>query len=137
MDMAGYSPAIFILGVSGVSFYRRHAVTIFWTMVAIVYVIAIMPHRQAPDLGAGDKINHIAAFLILTLLGRGAWRRDPAWRLGLGLSLFGALIELTQAIPILNRDASIWDWAADSVAVLVVLAISHLRDRRILARAAD
>lgn len=134
--MAGYSPAIFISGGAGVRFYRRHAVAIFWISVAIIYAIAIMPYDEAPDLGAGDKINHIAAFLTLTLLGRGAWRRDPAWRLGLGLSLFGALIELTQAIPILNRDASIRDWAADSAAVIVMLAILHVLDRRLPAGAA-
>ena len=135
MDVAGYSPAIFISGDDTVRFYRRHAVAIFWTLVAVVYAIAIMPSSQAPDLGAGDKINHIAAFVTLTLLGRGAYRRDPAWRLGVGLSLFGALIELTQAIPILHRDASLWDWAADSAAVIAVLAIIHLIDRRFPARA--
>ena len=108
---------------------RRHAVTIFWVMVAIIYALAIMPAPQAPDLGAGDKVNHIAAFVVLSLLGRYAHRRDPVWRLGLGLSLFGALIELTQAIPILRRDASFWDWVADSAAILLTLAVSLAVER--------
>lgn len=99
-------------------------------MTAIVYALAIMPSSQAPDLGAGDKINHIAAFLTLTLLGRSAYRFEPGWRLGVGLSLFGALIEFTQAIPILNRDASLWDWAADSAAICVVLALSMALEKR-------
>lgn len=110
--------------------YRRFRVPFFWALVAGTYVAAILPNRQAPDLGAGDKINHIAAFLALTLVGRAAYRRTPAWLLATALSLFGVLIELTQAIPILQRDASIWDWVADSIAILVALGIAALIERR-------
>ena len=46
-----------------------------------------------------------------------------AMRLLIGLSLFGALIEVLQAIPVLQRDSDIWDWVADTAAVTVVLAI--------------
>jgi hypothetical protein len=118
-----------------VKLYRRHAVPFFWAMIAVVYALAVMPSSQAPDLGAGDKINHIAAFLTLTLMGRAAYRAQPGWRLGVGLSLFGALIELTQSIPILRRDASAWDWAADSAAICVALTLSMAFERRIPARA--
>jgi hypothetical protein len=119
-----------------VRFYKRHAIAIFWAVVVIVYALAIMPAPRAPDLGAGDKINHVAAFLTLSLLGRYAYRGDPVWRLALGLSLFGALIELTQAIPVLRRDASFWDWVADSTAVLLALAVSLVVERRFRSRTA-
>ncbi|WP_414886668.1 MULTISPECIES: hypothetical protein [unclassified Sphingomonas] len=111
------------------SLYSRFRVPIFWTTMLVVYALAIMPAPQAPSLGAGDKVNHIAAFFVLTLLGRAAYRRAAAWRLGVGLSLFGILIELTQAIPILQRDASFRDWAADSAAILVALALALLLER--------
>ena len=111
--------------------YRRIRTPLFWTLVAGAYIAAILPSREAPDLGAGDKINHIAAFLALTLVGRTAYRHRPAWLLAAGLSLFGALIELTQAIPVLQRDASVWDWAADSAAILVALGIAALIERRL------
>lgn len=117
-------------------FYRRYAVAFFWATTAIVYALAIMPSAEAPDLGAGDKVNHIAAFLTLTLLGRSAYRAKPAWPLAAGLSLFGAFIELSQAIPFLNRDANVWDWAADSAAIVVALAIGMVFQRRFPARAA-
>jgi hypothetical protein len=109
--------------------YRRFRVPIFWTTMLVVYALAIMPAPQAPSLGAGDKINHIAAFFVLTLLGRPAYRHAAAWRLGVGLSLFGVLIELTQAIPILQRDANVWDWVADSAAIVVALALALLLER--------
>ncbi|KRB85928.1 hypothetical protein ASE00_04030 [Sphingomonas sp. Root710] len=109
--------------------YRRFRTPLFWALVAGAYVAAIVPSRQAPDIGAGDKVNHIAAFLVITLVGRTAYRRKPAWLLAGGLSLFGVLIELTQAIPALQRDASLWDWVADSIAILVALAAAGVIER--------
>jgi hypothetical protein len=40
-----------------------------------------------------------------------------------GLSLFGAFIEVVQAIPELHRDSDVLDWLADTVAVAVVLLL--------------
>jgi len=122
------------MGVVGL--YRRFAVRIFWVTMAIVYALAIMPSQQAPDLGAGDKVNHIAAFLTLTLLGRAAYPARRPWKLAAGLSLFGALIEFTQAIPFIHRDASLWDWIADSVAVLAALCAALAIERRLMIRSA-
>ena len=130
MDMAGCVPAIFISGgLRVLSLYRRYAVPVVWLTVLFVYLAAIMPGPEAPDLGAGDKVNHIAAFVTLTFLGRVAYRLKPAWRLGVALSLFGALIELTQAIPFIHRDASFWDWAADTAAILAALPICFAIER--------
>jgi VanZ family protein len=50
-------------------------------------------------------------------------------RLLAALSLFGALIEVVQAIPALQRDSDIKDWIADTVAVAVVLVIVWWRRR--------
>lgn len=97
---------------------------LFGAAVLIIYGLAIMPSDKAPDLGAGDKVNHIAAFLFLTLFGRWALRGTKRLWLALGLSAFGAWIEVTQAIPMLNRDASAWDWAADSAAIGVGLLLA-------------
>jgi VanZ family protein len=68
-----------------------------------------------------DKVQHITAFAMLALLGSFAY---PATKLiGLlgSLSLFGAIIEIVQAIPALHRDSDVVDWIADTAAVIVVL----------------
>nr|WP_232307160.1 hypothetical protein [Sphingomonas sp. Y57] len=129
--MAGFSPAIFISGqwMALIDLYRRFKAPVFWLTLVVVYGLAIMPADQAPSLGAGDKVNHVAAFLVLTLLGRAGYRSLPAWRLAAALSLFGILIELTQAIPALRRDASVWDWVADSAAILVALGVALTVER--------
>lgn len=111
--------------------FRRIRMPLFWLLVAGAYIAAILPSQRAPDLGAGDKINHIAAFLVLTLVGRTAYGDRPAWLLAVALSAFGALIELSQAIPMLQRDASVQDWLADSAAILVALAMAALLKRRL------
>jgi VanZ family protein len=129
MDMAGHSPGHFHLGDS--AFGRpmtmladRARRGLYAAAILVIYGLAIMPSDKAPDLGAGDKISHIAAFLFLTLFGRWALRGTGRLRLAIGLSFFGALIEVTQAIPVLNRDASVWDWIADSAAIGVALLLA-------------
>jgi hypothetical protein len=37
--------------------------------------------------------------------------------------LFGAFIELVQAIPALGRDSDVRDWVADTAAIIAVLLI--------------
>jgi hypothetical protein len=39
------------------------------------------------------------------------------------LSLFGASIELVQAIPVLHRDSDPLDWIADTIACIIVLGV--------------
>ena len=82
--------------------------------------MAIIPHPPQLPGEPSDKIQHIMAFLVL-----GGWRPSPtpcqALLLGVGLSLFGALIELVQYIPALHRDSDPVDWIADTIAAAVVL----------------
>ena len=110
---------------------RRYRVSIFWITLSFVYAVAIMPAGDAPNLGAGDKINHIAAFLVLTALGRFAYLERRRVPLFAGLCVFGALIEVTQTIPILERDGSLLDWIADCMAILVALATFLPFERRV------
>ena len=96
----------------------------------MVYVAAVLPQREAPHLGASDKVDHMAAFLAISLLARLAYRTTPFWRLLAIVSAFGALIEFTQALPFVGRDAEWGDWAADTAAAVLGLAGGALIARR-------
>jgi hypothetical protein len=97
---------------------------VFWLCFAAVAVLALLPREQAVALASvGDKFQHIMAFATLALLGRLAFPRLGGLRLLLGLSLFGALIEVLQAIPWLHRDSDPIDWIADTLAAGTVLAL--------------
>ena len=108
---------------------------LFWVLAAIALTMALLP--QPPHLPIdrfGDKFAHMLAFAALAGVATLAWRDRPVWRAMVGLSLFGAAIEVLQMIPVLHRDADIRDWVADSLAIVVAtgaaLLLLRLLDRR-------
>ena len=98
----------------------------FWGACVYVLVMALLPHPPRIPGDPDDKVLHIIAFLTLGALGRMAFSGASIWALVVGLSLFGAAIELLQAIPALNRDSDPVDWIADTLAVVVVLGLMRL-----------
>ncbi len=101
----------------------RWARAIFWAAACFAFVMAVIPHPPQIPGEPNDKVQHIAAFATLALLGSFAYPATALWQLLLRLSLFGAAIEVIQAIPALHRDSDVLDWLADTAAVLVVLTI--------------
>ena len=105
--------------------------TTFWAAAAFAFVMAVLP--QPPQLpGApSDKVQHIAAFLVLGALASFAYPRITPVYLVTALSIFGAVIELVQLIPALNRDGDPIDWiAATAAAGLMLIFLHWLRTRR-------
>ncbi|MEA3079405.1 MAG: hypothetical protein QOF05_813 [Sphingomonadales bacterium] len=114
----------------------RAARLLFWAATCFSFVMAVLPHPPELPGHPNDKLEHIAAFATLALLGSFAYPRTSPLKILAGLSLFGALIEVVQAIPVLQRDSDVWDWVADTAAVAVVLALVWLRRRAASARGA-
>ncbi len=94
---------------------------LFWSAATFAFVMAILPHPPEVPGSPSDKVQHIVAFATLGLLGGWAYRERSRLHLALNLSLFGAFIEVVQAIPALHRDSDVLDWLADTVAVAIVL----------------
>lgn len=88
----------------------------FWSALAFAYVCALLPGD--PHIVSYDKANHGIAFATLALLARIGWPRVRAWRIAFALIAFGGLIELSQALPLIHRDASWGDLLADTIATL-------------------
>jgi len=107
----------------------RSAQAIFWLAACFSFVMAAMPHPPEVPGHPNDKVEHIVAFATLAVLAAFAYPRTALLRLLVGLSAFGALIEVVQAIPALQRDSDIKDWAADTVAAGVVLGLIWWRRR--------
>ena len=105
--------------------------TTFWTAAAFAFVMAVLPHPPQLPGAPSDKVQHIAAFLVLGALASLAWPRTSPVYLATVLSLFGAMIELVQLIPALNRDGDPVDWITDTAAAGLMLIFLHwLRARR-------
>jgi VanZ family protein len=105
----------------------RFAAIAFWLALAFAVTMAVLPKPpETPIAPFGDKFAHILAFATLAALamlafGRGAW-----WRIVERLTFLGAAIEVVQSIPALHRQCDVRDWAADTVAVLVTVAVMAL-----------
>ena len=95
-----------------------------WLAAAVAYAAAIMPND--PHVFQNDKANHGLAFVVLAILGRLGYSRAAAAPIGLALVAFGGFIELSQAVPLIHRDASWADLLADTIAVVVGLTAGTL-----------
>jgi VanZ family protein len=78
--------------------------------------LALTPQPDPPGLG-WDKLNHVAAFLVLAALAQLGWPGRGArwWWLGLLLG-YGLVIELVQGL-LDYRQGSVLDFAADALGV--------------------
>ena len=107
----------------------------FWAALLFAYTCAVIP--SGPEIGNSDKNTHMIAFFVLSYLARLGWSRKGAFRIAGALVLFGILIELTQATPMLHRDADAWDVVADTCGValgLVAGALALFLFRRLQSR---
>jgi peptidoglycan/LPS O-acetylase OafA/YrhL len=97
----------------------------FWATAVFAFVMAVLPHPPQLPGAPSDKVQHIAAFLVLGALASFAYPRTSPVYLATALSLFGAVIELVQLIPALNRDGDPIDWIADTAAAGLMLIFLH------------
>ncbi len=70
-----------------------------------------------------DKARHFSAFAVMTTSAILAFPRTRLSVIAGLLSLAGAAIEVVQGLPMVHRDADVFDWVADSTAIVMVLAI--------------
>ena len=107
----------------------------FWISAAVALWVALSPAGALAEVNVSDKVLLFAAFAALSLIAVVAWGRRRPLLLGTLLSGFGALIEVLQGLPLFHRDASVADWAADTAAVVLVLAVCRMIPQRRRARA--
>lgn len=103
---------------------RRLLKVAFWAAAVFAFVMAVLPHP--PQVHVWDKLQHMAAFLVITFLGCAAYPRVSRLKLAAALVGFGGFIEIVQMIPMLHRDSQWGDWVADIVAVLLALGCFSL-----------
>lgn len=82
-----------------------------------------------PPPGPIDKIEHFTGFYILAVLALPAFPAARRWQIFVGLTAFGGLVEVLQAIPAIGRDCDVWDWLTDMVGIGAALLPTFLRKR--------
>lgn len=101
------------------------------SLLLLVLAATVMPAvwfweerlQIASWFGDIDKWAHGATFALLALWFAGQYRRNAYWRIALGLTVFGILIELCQRL-VGYRTAEWWDIAADAAGIVIGLAIA-------------
>lgn len=102
---------------------------VFFAALTFTVIMATLPQPLPIRGEPSDKVQHITAFAVLTVLAQLAYPDTQRWRLFVGLTALGALIEAVQAIPALHREASLLDWLADCLAVALVMGAAGLAKR--------
>lgn len=108
----------------------------FWLAVLFTLMMALLPQPPSVPLGPSDKVQHMAAFAVLSVLAVVIFPRQRYRVIFVALAGFGAMIEILQMIPSLHRDAELLDWFADcaaSAAVLLVCGVVRLLYGRVVA----
>jgi hypothetical protein len=79
------------------------------------------------DFGSpSDKLNHFAAFALLSPLAIVAFPNTSLIRLMLALLMFNATIEASQAVLGAGRQADVFDWLSGALATLTAVATAAL-----------
>ncbi len=94
----------------------------FFSALIFTFYSAVIPPQQALQLVPWDKAEHFVAFYGLTGLAAAAFPKYHLLLIAVSLSIFGALIEFVQGLPIVHRDRDFWDWVADSLAIAAALS---------------
>ncbi|MDE2406195.1 MAG: hypothetical protein KGM17_16105 [Sphingomonadales bacterium] len=103
-------------------FSEKSMRALFVLAAVFAVVMALLPKPPGlPIDSLGDKFEHMLAFGVLAVLARLGWRAAPSSPILERLSFLGALIEVFQSIPALQRDCDPKDWIADTLAVALVL----------------
>jgi hypothetical protein len=97
-------------------------------MLVGIAIVCLIPQQQLPAVGVSDKLEHVAAFGLLSFwFGTIVVRRDLPW-VALGVLLFGGLIEIAQSLMGLGRSGDWRDLLADGIGIAAgcLLALSPL-----------
>lgn len=98
---------------------QRWARVLFVPVLILVLVLAIMPRPPRLAGMINDKVEHGAAFAVLSTLGLVGFSKHGGALL-LSLVGLGAIIEIAQGTSLSGRDPELLDWIADVVGIGVI-----------------
>ena len=116
-------------------FPRPVRLALYALAVAILFVLCVLPSKDLPDPGTGDRFEHTAAWFVLVATG---YLLAPNRRLAIPLFAlaYGVLVEVVQGLIGTGRHSDPLDFVADSVgvasAVLLYLAVRRIWAPRLI-----
>lgn len=92
---------------------NRLGLTALVAAVAFTLYAALAPGGDTQGVIPWDKARHFVVFYGLAFLAMLALPKSRFWKIGVALLGFGIAIELLQGLPIVGRDADMFDVVAD------------------------
>jgi VanZ family protein len=99
--------------------------TLGWILLLVVVSGCLEPPRYLPNFHVSDKVEHIAAYFLLTFWFGGLLARRSYPALAIVMLILGALIEVAQGAMGWGRTADVRDFLADSVGVAIGLVFIY------------
>ena len=103
---------------------RRLWIALSLVLLAAVLVASLQPNLGLPVPSGFDKVEHLAAYILLSLWFTGLVARGRYWAVAAGLLSLGFLIEVLQWRMNLGRSAETLDMLANMVGVGVGITIA-------------
>ncbi len=117
------------------NYFKIKKLVLAVTFTAIVLILTHIPQEFVPSQlqkNGLDKLYHVAAYGVITFLFIFSLKSSPSMLSSLivffALLAIGMADEVTQ--PLVNRQASFADLAADAIGIVTVLLLSVVRKRR-------
>jgi VanZ family protein len=103
--------------------YPRLWLALGWAAVAFAVVVCLVPMSKLPSANVGDKTEHFATYLLLSLWFAGIYPKARYGIIAAGLCLLGVLIEFAQGAMHLGRHADAMDVVANGTGIVAGLAL--------------
>jgi VanZ family protein len=102
-----------------------------WITMSLVLLAAVLFASLQPGFGPAvpanfDKVEHLAAYVLLALWFSGLVARSRYWVVACGLLALGVVVEMLQWLMNLGRSAEVLDMLANALGVGLGLAIALL-----------
>ena len=94
------------------------------SLVAVVALALSPAEHSAPQLG--DKLQHVMAFVVMTILAHLSYRRSRTWLVAGSMFLLGLAIEMAQAVPFIGRQSDPLDLMANGLGIAIATCLNSL-----------
>jgi VanZ family protein len=105
---------------------RRLWIALSLVLLAAVLVASLQPNLGPPVPSGFDKIEHLAAYILLALWFTGLVARGRYWAVAAGLLALGFMIEVLQWRMNLGRSAEMLDMLANTLGVGIGITLALL-----------
>ncbi len=106
--------------------YPRFWLAVGWLLIVAAIVSSLVPAQKLPNIGASDKLEHMAAYALIALWFSGIYPKSRYVLIGVCLFALGVAIEWAQGAMALGREADLRDMLANATGIAAGLIIALL-----------